>query len=107
MKSTFSLLTVEYRNHVMPALEVPLSRASNDADEPYTTAGEVPIPFGDGEAIRVYAEVFDSAKSPDVSISVYEGEEVTCMLRCTSGVILSYVTRSGKECLFRLGPAPA
>jgi hypothetical protein len=107
MKSSYSFLTVEYRNHVMPTLKVPLSRKSNDDDEPFTTADEVPVPFENGEAISVYAEVFDADDGPDVSISVYEGGEATCSLRCTSGVILSYVTRSGKECLFRLGPAPA
>ena len=107
MRDIYSFLSVEYRNHAMPALRISLSRSASDNDEPYATNGEVPVPFGDGEVIRVYAEVFEGAKGPDVSISVYEGDEAVCMVRCTSGVIVSYVTRSGKECLFRLGPAPA
>jgi hypothetical protein len=44
--------------------------------------------------------------TPDVSISVLEGEDITCAVRCTSGVVIGYETRSGIEVLLQVGTGP-
>ncbi len=94
-------LTVSFRDESIPTVRAKLSRVLAG---PYTKTLGVELPTGG--SIEIYAEVFDPETSPDVSIYITEGDQEPCGLRCSSGVVLSYITRSGCECLVQVGTGP-
>jgi hypothetical protein len=94
-------LTVSFRDESIPEIRVKLGRVLVG---PYSKT--VPVHLPDGTEVEVYVEVFDPDNSPDVSMYVTEGEEELCGLRCTSGVVLTCVTRSGYELILQVGTGP-
>jgi hypothetical protein len=94
-------ITVAFRDESIPTVRAKLTRVLVG---PYTRTLTVKLPKG--PPIEVYAEVFDPEMSPDVSIYITESDEQPCGLRCTSGVVVSYVTRSGYEVLVQVGTGP-
>jgi hypothetical protein len=95
-------LTVSFPDESLPVQQYTLA---NDGSGCFSVATKVVLPGG--SSIEVSAEVFDpSSQTPDVSITVEEQNEPICSLRCSSGVVLSYLSRSGSECFLQLGSGP-
>jgi len=92
----------------VPDIVVPLvsdGRFIVPADRGPFTA-EVPVQMPNGHSVTVYAEVHDWETAPDVSIQVDVDEDEYCSMRCTSGAILNYLTRSGCEIFVQVGSGP-
>jgi hypothetical protein len=53
----------------------------------------------------VYAEVSLGGNSPNVSLSIIDGDTVVDM-RCESGLLVGYQTKGKLYVLFQIGPAP-
>lgn len=69
-------------------------------------AATIPVRFPSGGTMEIDVEVSDEGETPDVSIAISLGEERGCFVRCASGVVLSYDTEFGYECLVSVGTGP-
>jgi hypothetical protein len=103
-RQNLKTLSVSFRDERMGPVKKRLSR---DAD---CFSGEIPLKLPTGEAVSVYAEVFEAGEEspdPDVSITI-EGpdEAIWCSVRCSSGAIVSYVTPGGMEIIAQVGTGP-
>lgn len=66
----------------------------------------IPVRFPSGDKMEIDIEVADADSSPDVSISVTYENDRGLYIRCTSGVIVSYDTDFGYQCLVSVGTGP-
>jgi hypothetical protein len=105
-KDPLKCLTVAFRNERIPTKTIELQRSKIAGPDSFETDGEVRVPLPGGGEIHLHAEVNLGGSTPDVSISVLEGEDITCAVRCTSGVVIGYETRSGIEVLLQVGTGP-
>lgn len=94
-------IAVAFRDERIPTIRAKLTRVLTG---PHTKTLKVKLPKG--PPIEVYAEVFNPESAPDVSLYITENDEEPCSLRCTSGVVLGYITRSGCEVFVQGGTGP-
>ena len=100
-----TFLSVAFSDEEIPTTTIDLVRSPLDGVDAYETPEDVAVALPGGGEIHVSAEVY-LGTTPDVSISVLEGDHCTCAVRCTSGVVISYVSRSGVEVLIQVGTGP-
>lgn len=59
-----------------------------------------------GDEIEIYVEVNSPDTAPDVSLYITDTVPQIVGIRCTSGMVISYVAKCGYECLFHVGTGP-
>jgi len=104
-KDRLKQISIAFRDERIPTRVVDLKMSAISGVSSFETPGDIKVPLPGGGEIFVSAEVFPGS-TPDVSISVLEGDEITCAVRCTSGVVVSYQTRSGVDVLLQIGTGP-
>src|SRR5262245_34149433 len=102
IRRTQTALQVSFRDERIPRINVQLVRLGGS----YTK--EVPVTLPNGEELCISAEVFDpDSGRPDVSVDTRnKADTAWCSVRCTSGLLVSYVSPGGCEVLLQVGTGP-
>lgn len=83
---------------------IPLSEEEGEGREKVCrTPEDVQIQLPGGSVVRVDAEVSDPDGFAGVTISLLEEGELTLAVRCSSGVVIKYITRANCEILLQVG----
>lgn len=94
-------LRVSFRDESLDSYNVSIPRALLGG---YSKTHKVKLPPGD--VLEVYVEIHNSDGTPDVSLYISDRIEQVVGIRCTSGVVVSYIAQCGYECLFQVGTGP-
>lgn len=103
-RASLRQLHVSFRDESIPPYTVPLSRSLLLAGG---FSKEIKVKLPPGDELTVYVEVHEEHDgAPDVSIYISDHVEQVVGLRCSSGVIVTYIANCGYECLFQIGSGP-
>lgn len=87
----------------IPEIVIPIPKLSNP--EFFSLGSEQLVTLPNGEVLDVYAEVSLASSVADISLSIVEDDRLYA-IRCGSGVVFRYTTRSGFQVLLQIGTGP-
>jgi hypothetical protein len=103
MEPSITRLRVISGDDDFPEIVITIPKFSDP--EFYSLGTEQMVTLPNGEVLDVYAEVSLARAIADISLSIIEDGRLSA-IRCGSGLVFSYTTRSGVELLFQIGTGP-
>jgi hypothetical protein len=100
MKASITHLRIMFDDDEIPEIVIPIPKLSSQ--EFYSFGSEQMVTLPNGEVLDVHAEISLESAIADISLSILE-EERLFAVRCGSGVVFRYTTRSGFQVLLQIG----